>query len=235
MSKSNTASQNESRPEERISGLLVCSRPASQSGSLLVISQPYLLSRADSTCHAAGASCLRMTANQEGGRPQTGLFQPFATVPTSCLVVSQHEDMAVFHDIAVDIVVRGAVVPDSAIAGYSRDGFCGDVPGDDVQVEMPAHVIGHHCGEELTDAAQDQLRTASSRERTSVPCSRLKVGTGCGAAGRARRGSGKASPTAAWAIVARFRFPFAGPPSGRIRRRRLSVARAILVQPLGRL
>lgn len=134
--------KNESRPEERISGLLVCSRPALQSGSLLAISQPYLLSRADSTCHAAGASCLRMAANQEGGRPQTGLFQPFATVPTSCLVVSQHEDMAVFHDIAVDIVVRGAVVPDSAIAGYSRDGFCGDVPGDDVQVEMPAHVIG---------------------------------------------------------------------------------------------
>lgn len=129
-SKSNTASQNESRPEERISGLLVCSRPALQSGSLLAISQPYLLSRADSTCHAAGASCLRMTANQEGGRPQTGLFQPFATVPTSCLVVSQHEDMAVFHDIAVDIVVGGTVVPDSAIAGYSRDGFCGDVPGD---------------------------------------------------------------------------------------------------------
>ena len=40
-------------------------------------------------------------------------------------------------------------MPDSAKAGYSRDGFRGDVPGDDVQVEMPAHVIGHHRGEEL--------------------------------------------------------------------------------------
>lgn len=48
-----------------------------------------------------------------------GLFQPFATVPTSCLVVSQHEDTAVFHDIAVDIVVRGLVVPDSSVSGIS--------------------------------------------------------------------------------------------------------------------
>ena len=44
-------------------------------------------------------------------------------------------------------------------------------------------------------------------------------------------------PVSAYAglTVARFRFPFAGPPSGRIRRRVLSVARAILVRPLDRL
>ena len=45
------------------------------------------------------------------------------------------------------------------------------------------------------------------------------------------------SPVSAYAglTVARFRFPFAEPPSGRIGRRLLLVVRAILVRRLGRL
>lgn len=50
-------------------------------------------------------------------------MKPFADVFAGCLAVAQNKDAAVFDSISVDIVVGGAVVPDSAITGYFASFF----------------------------------------------------------------------------------------------------------------
>lgn len=138
-----------------------------------------------------------------------------------------------------EICVRGAKMPDFVFC--YRDAFA--ITRHSIACERPQHALVRFLAANGANPArtQMQLRNYTGAAAIALGCLRSSRRIAPHERPRANaplspvREGRRSKPRRSRATVARFRFLFAGLPFGRIGRRLLSVARAILVRRLGRL